>query len=249
MRAHPLLLLLAALAVPLFPGPAGASAGVQVTGQRVVLKDVLPACPGRACEADLGVAPPAGSSRLIAASAMLSAIAEAGEDAAPFAGVKGVRVLSASRSLSPREVGELARPAVQRVVPAGVELVGVEAKSALVVPLLASIGECTLPALPRRAGRVTSTALVDWMHDGVLVRREPVLIRLVISETAARADVPRGHTVTLMIERKSAIISAHGVALRDTEIGQIAPFKVQRTGRVVQARVTSQAVAIVQESQ
>lgn len=249
MRTSPLLSLLLTVAASLCPGASGASDGVEITGHRVVLEDVLPACPGRACKADLGVAPPAGSSRLVAASVMLNAISEAGEDAAPFAGVKGVRVLSASRALSPREVGELARPAIARVMPAGVELASVEAKSALVVPLLASVGECTLPALPRRAGPFTSTALVNWMHDGVLVRREPVLIRLVISEAAARADVPRGHTVTLMIERKSATISAHGVALRDTEIGQLAPFKVQRTGRVVQARLTSATVAVVQENQ
>lgn len=249
MRAPYLLLLLVTLAVPLRAGASGVTDGVQITGQRIVLKDVLPACPERACQADLGVAPPAGSSRLVAASAMLNAIALAGEDATLFAGVKGVRVLSASRALSAREVGELVRPAIQRVLPTGVELAGVEPKSALVVPLLASVGECTLPALPRRAGPATTTALVDWNHDGVLVRREPVLVRLVISEPAARADVPRGHTLTLVIERKSATISAHGVALRDTEIGQVAPFKVQRTGRVVQARVTSQAVAIVQENQ
>jgi hypothetical protein len=249
MRAHSFFWLLAVLAAPLCPAASSAADGVQVTGQRLVLRDVLPECPGRACEVDLGVAPPAGSSRLVTAAAMLKAIADAGEDTAPFASLAGVRVLSASRALSAREVGELSRPAIQRVVPPGVELVGIEAKAALVVPLLASVGQCTLPALPRRAGAMTSTALVDWMHDGVLVRREPVLVRLVISEPAGRADVPRGHTLTLMIERKSATISAHGVALRDTEIGQIAPFKVQRTGRVVQARVTSQSVAVVQESQ
>jgi len=230
-------------------GAAHASLAISITTQRITLRDVLPACPARACEADLGPAPLAGSSRLVAPPAMLKAIEEAGEDKRPFASLKAVRVTSASRSLSPSQVGELVRPAIDAVVPAGVRLVSVEAKSALVVPLLVKVGECTLPALPRRPGPVTTTALVDLLHEGVLVRREPVLIRLMIGAAAGRPDVARGHTLRLLIERRTASISAHGVALKDTQIGQVAPFKVQSTGRVVQARVVSSSVAMVQETE
>lgn len=251
MRCHSLALLITYAGLVhaglLHTAPALAADAVDITGQRVVVRDVLPACPKRACEADLGAAPPPGSSRWLPGPVILKAIEESGEDGAAYAGLKGVRVRSASRALSPAQVGELFRPAIERAMPAGVQLSAVEAKSALVLPLLSSVGQCTLPALPRRAGRVTSTALVDVLHEGVLVRREPVLVRLVISEAAARSDVPRGHTLTLLIERRSATISAHGIALRDAEIGELAPFKVQRTGRVVQARVTSQTTAVVQE--
>jgi flagella basal body P-ring formation protein FlgA len=89
--------------------------------------------------------------------------------------------------------------------------------------------------------------MVDILLDGTLVRRVPILVRLVIDPSAARADVPRGHALTLVIERRSATISTDGVALRDTEIGEIAPFRVQRTGRVINALVKSAGVAQVLE--
>ncbi len=223
--------------------------GVSITGSRVQLKDVMLDCPEGACQADLGAAPPAGVSRVVDVAAMRAALTLAGQDARQFASMKAVRVVSASRALSPAELGELVRPAIERVVPPGVELRGVEAKAALVVPLLSEVGECALAALPKRAGPITTTALVDIMHEGVLVRRVPILVRLVISAGAARPDVPRGHALTLLIEQNSATISTDGVALKDTAIGEVGPFKVLRTGKIVNARVRSKGVAVLLESQ
>jgi Chaperone for flagella basal body P-ring formation len=157
-------------------------------------------------------------------------------------------VLSASRVLSPAELNELARPSIERALPPGVRLVGVEAKSKLVVPLRGVAGSVTLPKLPKRAGPTTTTAMVDILLDGALARRVPVLVRLSLDGSAARPDVPRGHTLTLVIERRSATISTDGVALRDTAIGEVAPFKVQHTGRVINALVKSAGVAQVLEA-
>jgi flagella basal body P-ring formation protein FlgA len=75
----------------------------------------------------------------------------------------------------------------------------------------------------------------------------PLQVRLVLSEQAARAPVPRGSTITLVIQRGSATVSANGVALQDSEIGQTATFKVQPTGRIVQARIESASMATVLE--
>jgi flagella basal body P-ring formation protein FlgA len=86
------------------------------------------------------------------------------------------------------------------------------------------------------------------MLDGTLVRRVPILVRLSVAPSAARAAVPRGQALTLVIERRSATISTDGVALRDAEIGEVAPFRVQRTGRVLNALVKSQGVAQVLEA-
>jgi hypothetical protein len=220
---------------------------VSVTGPRIALREVLPECPERACDADLGPAPPAGSSRLLAAQAIRSAIQAAGEDASRFASLSSVRVSSAARALSRTELAELVRPAIEAELPASARLIGVEAKSALVIPLLATLGNCTLAALPKRAGAVTSTALVDFLHEGTLVRRVPILVRLMMSERAALADVPRGHVLSLVISRRGASVSTNGVALKPADIGQVGVFRVQRTGRVVQARIESASVALVVE--
>jgi len=224
---------------------AGESAPVNVTSSRVSVADVWPECTPQACSMDLGAAPPPGSSSYIDAAAIRSALASAGEKPPP--GLSGVRVYSAARVLSPSEAGELARPSIERALPDGVRLNSVEAKSKLTLPLLAVAGEVTLPKLPKRAGPLTTTAMLDVMLDGVLVRRVPILVRLNIAARAARPDVPRGQALTLVIERRSATISTDGISLRDAAIGEVAPFKVQRTGRVLHALIKSAGVAQVLE--
>lgn len=223
---------------------AEADEGVRVTGARVQLRDVMPECPERACAADLGAAPPAGNSRLIAADVIRAAL-EAAE--APVPRLSAVRVTSAARVWSPAELGELARPSIEKRLPPGVRLLGVQAKSGATLPLLATLGDCSLPALAKRAGPSATTAMVEILHDGQPVRRVAVQVRLLLSEQAARAQVPRGTVITLVIQRASATVSAQGVALQDAEIGQTAPFKVQPTGRIVQARVESANTAAVLE--
>ena len=231
------------------PLRAGASepAEVRVSGARVHLEDVMPSCPPRACKMDLGEAPPPGVSWFVDAAVIRRALEDSGEDRRTLRDVQGVRVVSEAKRLSPAEAGEFVRASVEAAVPSGVTLTGLEAKSSLTLPLRGRAGTATLPKLPRRAGPITTTAMVDITLDGVLARRVPILIRLNISESAARPDVPRGHAVTLVIERRSATISADGVALRDTEIGEVAPFKVRRTGRVINALVKSAGVAQVLE--
>jgi hypothetical protein len=221
------------------------AAPVNVTGNRVTLADVLPHCAPQACSMDLGAAPPPGSSTFIDAAVIRSALVAAGEK--PPTDLQGVRVVSSARMLSPFEAGELARASIERALPDGVTLRSLEAKSKLTLPLLAEAGEATLPKLPKRAGPTVTTAMLDITLDGVVVRRVPILVRLSIAASAARPDVPRGHTLTLVIERRSATISTGGIALRDAEIGEVAPFKVQRTGRVLNALIKSQGVAQVLE--
>lgn len=230
--------------------PAGAAEPVvvNVTKSRVVLEDVMPGCPPSACKADLGPAPPPSVSWLVDASVIRGALQNAGADPRTLRDVQSVRVVSAAQVLGPAEAAEFARASIESVLPVGVKLVGIEAKSRLTLPLLGYAGTATLPKLPKREGPTTTTAMVDVLLDGLLVRRVPILVRLTISASAARADVPRGHSLELYIEHGSATISMSGVALRDTAIGEVGPFKVQRTGRVINALVRSAGLAQVQES-
>jgi hypothetical protein len=225
---------------PAPPGPAA----VRITGSRVFLKDVMPECPEQACLVDLGAAPPAGSTRLVPADAIRSALGTAGASARK---IEAVRVLSAARVWSPAELGELVRPNIEHKLPEGVRLLALQPKTGVTLPLLASVGECTLPALAKRAGPLTTTAMVEFLHDGAPVRRVAVQVRLNVSERAARPGVARGSIVTLVIQRSSATVSANGVALQDSEIGQTASFKVQPTGRIVMARIESASLAMVLE--
>jgi len=227
------------------PAPARAEgAAVRITGSRVFLKDVMPECPEQACLVDLGAAPPAGSTRLVPADAIRGALGASGASGRK---IEAVRVLSAARVWSPGELGELVRPNIEHRLPEGVRLLALQPKAGATLPLLASVGECTLPALAKRAGPLTTTAMVEFLHDGAPVRRVAVQVRLNVSERAARPGVARGSIVTLVIQRGSATVSANGVALQDSEIGKTASFKVQPTGRIVQARIESAGMAMVLE--
>lgn len=239
----------AGLALSLAPDAARADepAAVSISGSRVTLADVMPSCPPRSCKMDLGPAPPPGVSWLVDASVIRGALEASGEKGRAPRHIQPVRVVSEARVLSPAEAGEFVRPSIEAALPGGVTLSGLEAKSQLTLPREGTCGSATLPKLPRRAGPTTTTAMVDILLEGTLVRRVPILVRLVISPSAARADVPRGHALTLVIERRSATISTDGVALRDTEIGEVAPFRVQRTGRVINALVKSAGIAQVLE--
>jgi flagellar basal body P-ring formation chaperone FlgA len=240
---------LSAVAVAVSTSPAAAAEPTVVTVDkaRVSLEDVMPDCPEQACKMDLGPAPAAQSSWLVDATVMRNALESAGEDRQKYANLKAVRVVSASKILDVAEASELVRPSIERALPHGVTLVAVEAKSRLTLPLLGAAGTAMLPKLPKRAGAFTTTAMVDVLLEGVLVRRVPVLVRVTIGADAARPDVPRGHTLTLVIERSNVTVSTDGVALRDSAVGEIAPFKVQRTGRILNARVKSAGVAVVTE--
>jgi flagellar basal body P-ring formation chaperone FlgA len=221
---------------------------VTVTGSRVTLQDVMPSCPPSACALDLGPAPPPQVSWLIDAPIIRNALESAGEDRRSLRDIEPVRVVSAARVLNPAEAGNFVRASIESVLPSGVTLAGLEAKSKLTLPLRGSAGTATLPRLPKRAGPTTTTAMVDILLEGTLVRRVPIMVRLVIAESAARADVPRGHALTLVIERRSLTISTDGVAVRDTAIGEVAPFRVQRTGRIINALVKSAGMAQVLEA-
>ena len=239
--------LVALALLPAAGAAAGDAAEVRVTHGRVSLLDVMPTCPERACAMDLGPAPPPGTSWLVDAAVIRNALASAGEDPKRFGPIQAVRVVSAARTLTPEETDQLVRSSIERALPAGVALSGLEAKSRLTLPLLATAGETILPKLPRRAGAVTTTAMVEILLDGAPVRKVPIQVRLSVDTSAAQVAVPRGQTLTLVIERRSATISTDGVAIRDTEIGEVAPFRVQRTGRVLNAKVISAGVARVLE--
>jgi flagellar basal body P-ring formation chaperone FlgA len=221
---------------------------VSIDKARVSLEDVMPDCPEQACKMDLGPAPAPQSSWLVDASVIRNALESAGEDRKKYANLKPVRVVSSAKILDVVEASALVRPSIERALPHGVGLVAVEAKSRLTLPSRAAAGDATLPKLPKRAGPFTTTAMVDILLEGVLVRRVPVLVRLTIGADAARPDVPRGHTLTLVIERANITVSADGVALRDAAVGEIAPFRVQRTGRILNARIKSAGVAVVTEA-
>jgi hypothetical protein len=220
---------------------------VSVSSRRLQLAQLWPACPRALCNVDLGPAPPPGTSLLLARDAIVRALGKLVRELPELSLPEAVRVKSEGRVLSPDDVNELAYAAVQGALPIGVTLSRVESKLPLTVPLTATFGRVELPRLPRRAGPLTTSGQIEIVHEGAVVGRMPLTLQLVISEGAARPDVPKGSDLTLVITRNAATISARGVAMQDAEIGQIALFKVPLTGKILRARVESADRAVVLE--
>lgn len=241
-----------AVAIALLCGSSAALAGtrdgaldVELDSRRVLVQHVVPECRGARCRVDLGASPPVGASRRIERNVVERAIGRAGYRHAGLKIPAASRVSLRAQTWSAPEWAEWVTPRIRKSLPAGVTLARVTAKAPLRLPRSAALGAVTLPRLPRRAGSWNTAATIEVLHDGATIRRVPTLVRVVISAAAARADVPRGQGVTLVIRRHSATISTRGLALKDADVGEVVPFRVLRTGRVVRGRVESKSLAEV----
>jgi hypothetical protein len=139
----------------------------------------------------------------------------------------------------------MARNAVQDAMPRGVTLAHLEAKMPLVAAPDAVVGHAEVPKPPKHAGVFRTSVVVPIIADGAVVTRVTLSATLEVSEGAARPDVAKGTRVTLVIDRRGARIGAAGVALADSDLGQIGEFRVDKTGRIVKARLDATDLASV----
>jgi len=216
-----------------------------VKGSRVELAELCPQVPEALAKIDLGPAPPPGGSVLLDREHIVATLTAAGVDAKTVALPKLLRVVSASKRWPPLELVSLVRGSVEAALPSGVTLTHLEAKLPLVAAPDAIPGHAEIPRLPKRTGPFRTSVVVPIIADGAVASRVTLNATLEISESAARPDVPRGGRVTLVIERRSARVGAAGIALNDSDIGDVAEFRVDKTGRIVKARLDAPDLASV----
>ncbi|HEX4335194.1 MAG TPA: flagella basal body P-ring formation protein FlgA [Polyangiaceae bacterium] len=226
-------------------GTVHADAPVIVSGGRVELVELVPSVPDAIRNVDVGQAPPPGGTMLLDRDRVLAQLRAAGVDPKSVALPKLLRVVGASKRWSPLELTAFARASVEAALPGGVTLSHLEARMPLVAAPDAVIGHAEVPKLPKRAGVFRTSVVVPVIADGAVVSRVTLSATLEISDAAARPDVARGGRVTLVIDRRSARIGAAGVALNDSDIGDVGEFRVDKTGRVVKARLDAPDLASV----
>jgi hypothetical protein len=173
---------------------------VRITGARVYLRDVMATCPESACAADLGPAPPAGSSRWVAADAMRGALSPRASSLPTIPIWQQAR----DQRLAGLVAGGARRAAAaehRAKLPPGVRLSSCNRRRGDA----ASPGQrWRMPAagLPKRPGPVTTTATVEILARGQrgAARAGPAALEL--SERAARPLIARGGVITLVVERR-----------------------------------------------
>jgi hypothetical protein len=225
--------------------PAHAEPKRVLSSSRVRLADIAQTSDPDLAELDLGPAPPPGSSRLFARDEVLLLLKSFGASPAKISMQQTVRVSSAARRFTPRELGELVEPSLRAALPAGVTLKELRVSRPLLASPRVEVGEVRIPRMLRRAGDATLTASVDLMHEGSVAHRLPVTLQVVMSEEAAAPLIRKGARVDLVIARGPARISASAVALDDADLGDVRSFRVSSTHKVLRARVESSTLALV----
>ena len=224
---------------------ARAEGPLTVSGSRVELSELCPNVADAIRNVDLGPAPPPGGTTLLDRDRVVAALAAAGVEVKSVRLPKLLRVVGASKRWTPLELTAFMRAAVEGALPTGVTLAHLEAKLPLVAAPDAVPGHAEIPRLPKKAGVFRTTAVVPVIADGAVATRVTLNATLEISDAAAKPDVARGGRVTLVIDRRSARVGAAGIALNDIDVGDVTEFRVDKTGRIVKARLDAPDLASV----
>jgi hypothetical protein len=201
------------------PAPAHADGALVVSGARVELGELCPTAPEAVRGLDVGPAPPPGGSALLDRERVLSQLRAAGVEAKTLALPKLLRVVGASKRWTPPEVTAMVRGAVEAAMPRGVTLAHLETRIPLVAAPDAVVGHAEVPKPPKHAGVFRTSIVVPIIADGAVV--------------------------TLVIDRRGARIGAAGIALADGDVGDVGEFRVDKTGRIVKARLDATDLASV----
>jgi hypothetical protein len=195
----------------------------------------------------LGAAPPPGSSRLFSKDELQTYATQAHEEVKYLEIPASVRVKRASHRFTAKELESLVRPALLARLPQGASLKGVVLpNSYLSVPNL-RVGEVQMPRLPKRVGTTRITAVFELVAAGAFVSRLSVPVEVQLDERATRFDLPRGATLSLVIESGASRIAAAATLIGPADVGDVVPCQVVRTRKVLRAKIlTLQEASVVQ---
>jgi hypothetical protein len=149
------------------------------------------------------------------------------------------------------ELTELARTALGSAtvrVPKGARLIAARASSANVeIPIAPSKITIELTAPPRKAGPVTTTAVLVFWKDADIAARVPLRLDLDVPPEALVYDVPKGAVVTLVVQRGLVEVSAQAVAASDADIGDVVQVLLRPSGRALRAQIVARDRALAVE--
>lgn len=237
-----------AMLVSGFIGAASAEEVRQVHGLRIELGELVPDAPAELHLVDIGQSPPPGSSRLVTRKQVEQQLAQAGFASDQLQMPATVRARAEGKTMSASELSDWLAPAIKSALPQGVELVQVRTSTRLTLSPEAKVADIRVPKLPKRVGTVQLGLTAVLSLDGETTHHLPLVVVVSISPQAADYEVRQGATVTLVIQRRTLRITAAATALGGADIGDIAQFRVQSTGRTLKARVVSRDQAVVVES-
>jgi len=225
---------------------------VEVEGPRVTLADVLPSRP-ELRSVDLGVAPPAGGSRLITKNHIrqaLNDLAEIGEaPRVPDGALPAtIRITRKAVQLDLERQKELVDQALRAEgLPKGVTIARVRPRGPARVATGWETARIQLPTPPRREGAWSTSVIVRLVRGDVLVATFGATVDFDVSAAAARPDVARGAALTLVVRHGRVEVRVRAFADTDADVGQVLAVRLRPSDKVVQARLETPDRAIAVE--
>jgi len=190
---------------------------------------------------------------VVALGAVVSGSALSAPNAKPVAGGDEKTPASAGPLLRKPVQGELlaiAREAVAASsarLPKGARIVGVRTAAAVEIPVAPSRVAAEITPAPRRAGSVTTTAVLTFFRGADIASRLPVSLDLVVPPEALVFDLPKGTPVSLVVRRGLVEVTTSAVTSVDADLGDTIQVLVRPSGRALRARLVARDRAVADE--
>ncbi len=226
-------------------GNAVAAEMITLDSARILVGDILPEASAKTAAVDLGEAPPPGGTRVLERQAIWRKLRESGIDPATLSVPPTVRVKSARVLVMPLEFAERARGLVVKALRPGVTVQHIDVRAPVGMSPSSTLDRIVISPLPRHAGPFRTTAMVEIGRNGKTEQRVAVTLELSISPEGAEPELRRGTRVSLMVAKYNATVSIEAVALKDGNIGETIPFRVERTKKTLRGRIDSPSSASV----
>jgi len=241
MRRTLLILLLAALATLSTGVSARGVRTIDVVSPRITLGQIMTRLSGEVADLDLGPAPRPNGSRLIQRKEIQKALDEAG-----FIDVKhvpgAVRVRRKMETLDAKKVQELVEENL--IVKKGVTLEKLRPRPSTRVPAGYDTVTATVPKVPRRKGRWSTSTSLNFYVGTERVARISVPATFDVSAEAAKPDVKKGSPVLLVVRAGQIEVRIKGTAGAPADVGDKLPITLRPSGRIVQARLVTKSRAV-----
>lgn len=234
MRRTIAILLLAVTATLSSGASAGGIRTIDVVEARITLGLIMTKLTGEVAELDLGPAPRPNGSRLIQRREIVEAIERAG-----YIDVKhipaAVRVRRKMETLDAEKVEALVHENL--IVKKGVVLQKLRPRAQTRVPAGYDAVTATVPKVPRRPGRWSTSASLNFYAAGERIARVSVSATFDVSAEAAKPDVKKGSPLLLIVRSGQIEVRIKATAGAPADVGDKLPITLRPSGRVIQARL------------
>lgn len=208
---------------------------VIVSGQRVLLGELVASVSPGIARVDLGKAPPPGRTRYFSYEEIAARLRSAGIGASKLKLPQGVRVKSEARQFAADELRAMAEPHIRDAMASGMTLEALHVSAPRTLSPSVKMGRVRLPQFATKNGSQTQTGTIEVMWGDQVELRLPVKMTVKIDGVQAGQIVKRGSSITLSIRRGQVEISALAKTLSTGRVGDTVSVRIGVTKKVMSA--------------